>query len=110
MVSISISTIKYYFPNYTDNKLELLEAKGGDILAEGKGIAPHETFELHELLTFKSVCATKSATMAGLVKDEELKTMLQQDFSMTQAHIKELQNLIQSSEFATSGTTGTTSH
>ncbi len=82
-------------------------------MATEKGIAPHETFELHELLTFKNVCATKSVTMAGLVKDEELKTMLQNDFTVTQGQIKELQNLIQSSELATSGTVGaagTTSH
>ena len=76
-------------------------------MTDKKGIAPHEAFELHELLTFKNVCATKSATMAGLVKDEELKTMLQQDFTVSQGHIKELQNLMQGSTWAT-GTTGTT--
>lgn len=69
-------------------------------MATGKRIATHETFELHELLTFKNVCATKSATMSGLVKDEELKTMMEQDFSTAQGHIRELQSLIQSSEFA----------
>lgn len=80
---------------------------------EGKGIAPHEAFELHEILTFKNICATKSATMAGLVKDEELKTMLQQDFSVSQSHIRELQSLMQGSTWAagTTGTsTGTASH
>lgn len=66
----------------------------------GKKIAPHETFEIHELLTFKNVCATKSATMSALVKDEELKSLMQQDFSNTQGHIKELQNLLQSSDYA----------
>ncbi len=65
----------------------------------GKKIAPHETFEIHELLTFKNVCATKSATMSALVKDEELKSLMQQDFSNTQGHIKELQNLLQSSDY-----------
>jgi similar to spore coat protein len=79
-------------------------------LADRKGIAPHEAFELHELLTFKNVCATKSATMAGLVKDEELKSIMQQDFSVSQGHIRELQNLMQGSTWAvgTTGTTGTT--
>lgn len=62
-----------------------------------KRIAPHETFELHELLTFKNICATKSSAMAGLVKDEELKILLQQDFTISQSHIKELRELIQSS-------------
>ncbi|MCX8130959.1 MAG: spore coat protein [Clostridia bacterium] len=72
-------------------------------------IAPHETFELHELLTFKNVCATKSATMAGLVKDQELKSLLQTDFTAAQGHIRELQGLIQQSDLgAAMGTAGTT--
>lgn len=60
----------------------------------GNTIAPHEALELHELLTFKNVCATKSSTMAALVKDDELKSILQQDFTLAQDHIKELQNLM----------------
>lgn len=75
-----------------------------------KKIAPHETFELHELLTFKNVCATKSSAMAGLVKDEELKTLMQQDFTISQGQIKELQTLIQSSELLNQGTTYTGNH
>lgn len=70
-----------------------------------KGIAPHETFELHEILTFKNVCATKSATMVGFVDNEELKTMLQQDFATAQEHIKELRELIQSSQLLKNGNT-----
>lgn len=62
-------------------------------------IAPHETFELHELLTFKNVCATKAASMVNLVQDSELKSLLQQDVATTKNQVKELQNLIQSSEF-----------
>ncbi|KNY29354.1 spore coat protein [Pseudobacteroides cellulosolvens] len=88
-------------------------------MATGKTIAPHEAFELHEILTFKNVCATKSATMAGLVKDQELKGLLEQDFSVAQGHIRELQDLMQGATWATgtsgttmgtAGTTGTTSH
>jgi len=60
----------------------------------GNTIAPHEALELHELLTFKNVCATKSATMASLVKDEELKSILQQDFNLGREHIKELNDLM----------------
>lgn len=78
-------------------------------MTDTKGIAPHEAFELHELLTFKNVCATKSATMSALVKDQELKTMLQQDFILTQGHIKELQNLMQGATWAID-TMGTASH
>lgn len=60
----------------------------------GNTIAPHEALELHELLTFKNICATKSATMSALVKDDELKSILQQDFTMGKEHIKELQDLM----------------
>lgn len=60
----------------------------------GNSIAPHEALELHELITFKNVCATKSASMAALVKDDELKTILEQDFSTSKEHIKELQDLM----------------
>ena len=75
-----------------------------------KRIAPHETFELHELLTFKNVCATKSSTMAVLVKDEELRTLMQKDFTISQGQIKELQDLIQSSELLNQGTASTKNH
>jgi similar to spore coat protein len=60
----------------------------------GNAIAPHEALELHELLAFKNICATKSSTMAGLVKDEELKGILQQDFTTSKEHIKELNDLM----------------
>jgi similar to spore coat protein len=74
------------------------------ILKIGNSIAPHEALELHELVSFKNLCATKSATMSVLVKDEELKSMMQQDFTTSQEHIKELQNLMvgASNAFSTS--------
>ncbi|MDF2539734.1 MAG: hypothetical protein K0S76_2755 [Herbinix sp.] len=61
----------------------------------GNAIAPHEALEIHELVEFKNLCATKSATMAALVKDDELKGILEQDVTVTQGHIKQLQNLMQ---------------
>ncbi len=70
-------------------------------------IAAHESFELHELITFKNVCATKSSVMAGLVKDEELKALLNQELNTSQEHIRELQDLIQLSAFAFEDTTRT---
>jgi similar to spore coat protein len=66
-------------------------------------IAPHETFELHELINFKTVCATKSSAMAALVKDEELKSLMEQDFRLSAGHIRELQNLIRQSAIGGSG-------
>jgi similar to spore coat protein len=70
----------------------------------GNTVAPHEALELHELVTFKNVCATKSATMSALVKDEELKSILQQDFTVGKEHIKELNDLMMgaSTAFSTS--------
>ncbi|MCT8978462.1 spore coat protein [Clostridium sp. CX1] len=67
---------------------------------KNQGIAPHESFELHELLTFKNVCLTKSTTMSALVTDERLKSLLQQDVTTTQGHIKELRNLMEQSSMA----------
>lgn len=62
-------------------------------------IAPHETFDVHELLVAKSVAATKCATMSALVKDEELKSIFQQELANGQDQIKELQDLLQQSVF-----------
>jgi similar to spore coat protein len=64
-------------------------------LVQRAKISPHEAMESHELITFKNLCATKSSSMSGLVKDEELKSLLQQDLTMAQDHITELQNLMQ---------------
>lgn len=62
-----------------------------------QGIAPHESIELHELLTFRNVCLTKSTTMSALVSDDELKSILQQDVATTQQHIEELSGLMEQS-------------
>ncbi|MCE3199614.1 hypothetical protein JI735_17450 [Paenibacillus sonchi] len=39
----------------------------------------HEMLELHELLTFKTNCLTKSQTMLPLVSDAGLKEIIQED-------------------------------
>jgi similar to spore coat protein len=67
---------------------------------KAKKLAPHEAFELHELLTVKNICATKSSAMANLVKDDELKSLMRNDFSASQEHIRELRDLLRMSEFA----------
>lgn len=74
-----------------------------------KSIAPHEALELHELITFKNVCATKAATMSGLVKDEELKELLQNDYMISQSHITELQDLVKKADWSGSAATQSTS-
>jgi len=57
-------------------------------------LAPHETYELHELLTFKNLCLTKSTTMSGLVQDPELKNILVQDVTKTKEQIQRIQQFI----------------
>lgn len=64
---------------------------------DGRGLAPSESIQLHELLTFKNVCLTKSITMSPLVSDPELKAVLQQDVTTGQGHIKELKSLVEGS-------------
>jgi similar to spore coat protein len=63
-------------------------------------VAPHETFELHELINFKNICATKASSMSALVNDDELKSIMQQDLSSSQDQIRELMSLLQLSEYA----------
>lgn len=54
----------------------------------------HEITELHEMLTFKNVCMTKSAVMASVAQDPAFKNLLQQDISITMKHCQELKNLL----------------
>lgn len=61
---------------------------------QSQGVAPHESIELHELLTFKNLCLTKSITMSPLLSDKELKSILQQDVTTTKQHIEELKELL----------------
>lgn len=62
-----------------------------------KIITPHESIQLHELLTFKNLCLTKSVTMSPLVSDKELKDILNQDATNAERHINELISLMQNS-------------
>ncbi|MXQ54417.1 spore coat protein [Shimazuella alba] len=59
-----------------------------------KRLGIHETLELHELLTFKNTCLTKSAAMSNLASDAALKDILVQDVSQSEQDIQTLQNLI----------------
>jgi similar to spore coat protein len=54
----------------------------------------HETLEVHEILTFKSLCLTKSSTMSGLVGDVELKNILLNDVNTGSKHVEDLQEFI----------------
>lgn len=61
-----------------------------------------ESIQLHEILTFKNLCLTKSMTMSPLVSDEELKSILQQEVTTSQEHIKELKTFMEKSNIYTS--------
>jgi similar to spore coat protein len=54
----------------------------------------HETLELHEITTFKTVCMTKSTTMQALVSDPDLKDILQQDVQLSSRQLQELNGLL----------------
>lgn len=65
-------------------------------------ITPNELMQLHEILTFKNTCLTKSITMSPLISDDELKSILQKDVTQSQNDIEELRNLIEKSNSAVS--------
>ncbi|NGM84809.1 hypothetical protein G5B47_20610 [Paenibacillus sp. 7124] len=59
-----------------------------------QNLGVHEKLELHELLTFKTTCFTKSQTMLPMVTDERLKNILQQDIASGREDISQLKNLL----------------
>lgn len=63
-----------------------------------RGITVSETNQLHEILTFKNICLTKSITISPLVSDDELKLILEEDVVKTKQHIQELQSLMEKSD------------
>ena len=65
-----------------------------------QGLAPNETMQLHEILTLKNLCLTKSVTMSPLVSDDELKTILKNDIKTSEQHIKELRGYLEQSRIA----------
>lgn len=59
-----------------------------------KYLALHETLEVHELLVFKNLTLTKSATMNKLVQDPELKAILTQEVNDATNFIHRLQGYL----------------
>ncbi|MFC7687090.1 hypothetical protein [Ureibacillus sp. GCM10028918] len=55
----------------------------------------HERLEIHELLTFKTLCLTKSTAMAALAQDEELKSLLSETSQIDRESIQALQGYLQ---------------
>lgn len=65
-------------------------------------IAPNESMQLHEILTFKNLCLTKALAMSPLAIDDELKSILKQDVNTSEKHIKEIRSLMEKSNCAAS--------
>lgn len=61
---------------------------------EMQNLAMHEAMEVHEILKLKTVCMTKSKMMSGLVKDKDLKTLLDKDVQQSVGAITNLENLL----------------
>lgn len=62
-----------------------------------RGIPSYESYILNELIAMRAVSATKSYSMSKLVKDDELKSILQQDLAAAQDQIKEMDSMIKGS-------------
>lgn len=56
--------------------------------------ALHEVLEVQEMTAFKTLCLTKSKTMKGLVSDEELKNILQQDVDISTRQLQEFTSIL----------------
>lgn len=63
-----------------------------------KELAMHEKLEVHEVLIFKTACAAKNKVFSGLVKDQELKAILEEDLELSKKAIKDLRKLLADSE------------
>lgn len=60
-----------------------------------KELALHEKLEVHEVLIFKTACATKSKAMLELAEDKKLKKMLEEDIRLSAKAIKELRDILE---------------
>ncbi|CAJ1315057.1 uncharacterized protein PTI45_03455 [Paenibacillus nuruki] len=60
-----------------------------------KQLATHEKLEVHELLTFKTSCVTKAVAMRELVKDDQLKQIIDEDIQNSTKAIEDLKSILQ---------------
>lgn len=59
-----------------------------------KELALHEKLEIHELLILKTSCVTKAVAMSGLVQDERLKALIEEDIENSAQAVDELKALL----------------
>lgn len=60
-------------------------------------LGEHEKMELHELLTFKTVCTAKASAMKEMCNDQQLKSLFEQDMNKSKQCVQELQSLLSGS-------------
>jgi similar to spore coat protein len=73
-----------------------------------KYLGLHETLDVHELVTFKNLSVTKSATMSKLAQDPELKAILDTEAVTGTRHIRSLQQFLTKKRAHLTATAGTT--
>jgi len=61
---------------------------------EHRGLALHETMDIHEILAFKTLSMTKAKGMQILVTDEGLKALMNAEAEQSAKAIGELQRLL----------------
>lgn len=54
----------------------------------------HETMEIHEMLNFKTICLAQSKMLQGIVFDQDLKKLMEEDVQQSIAAINKLQRLL----------------
>ncbi|MED0665086.1 spore gernimation protein GerQ [Bacillus badius] len=65
-------------------------------------LAVHESLDLHEVINFKTLCLAKSKLMQGLVFDQDLKRLMQQDVEHSIQALAELQSIYERAYFQAS--------
>ncbi len=78
---------------YTQRKLLNTRYKGANIMA--KALATHEMLEVHELLIFKTSCVTKAMAMRELVKDDDLRKIIDEDIQESTKAIEDLRSILE---------------
>ena len=60
-------------------------------------LAPHETFQVHELLQLENSFALKIAGLTDSIADPKLRMLLETDLRDSQQHIQELRDFLRRS-------------
>ncbi|MBL3646386.1 spore gernimation protein GerQ [Bacillus vallismortis] len=62
-------------------------------------LAAHEAVDLHEIVNFKTLCIAKSKLMQGLVFDQDLKDLMQNDVQQAIQDLTDLQAVYERAPF-----------